>query len=173
MQKIIKIFTSTFIIFILTVFYLSLNKSSNYDTERLVGNKINQIRLESFENNKYLTNENLKNNNYTLINFWASWCAPCRAEHPILMQLSKLKNLEILGVNFKDKRNNALNFLNDLGNPYNLLAKDDNGKESVNFGIYGIPESILINKEFVVIKKFVGPLNFDDLSEIKKIIGSL
>tara|TARA_Y100000768_G_C23913331_1_gene651095 strand:+ start:631 stop:1152 length:522 start_codon:yes stop_codon:yes gene_type:complete len=173
MQKIIKIFTSTFIIFILTVFYLSLNKSSNYDTERLVGNKLNQIRLESFENNKYLTNENLKNNNYTLINFWASWCAPCRAEHPILMQLSKLKNLEILGVNFKDKRNNALNFLNDLGNPYNLLAKDDNGKESVNFGIYGIPESILINKEFVVIKKFVGPLNFDDLSEIKKIIGSL
>ena len=173
MQKIIKIFTSIFIIFILTVFYLSLNKSSNYDTERLVGNKLNQIKLESFENNNYLTNENLKSNNYTLINFWASWCAPCRAEHPILMQLSKLKNLEILGVNFKDKRNNALNFLNDLGNPYNLLAKDDNGKESVNFGIYGIPESILINKEFVVIKKFVGPLNFDDLSEIKKIIGSL
>ena len=152
---------------------MSLNKSSNYDTERLVGNKLNQIKLESFENNNYLTNENLKSNNYTLINFWASWCAPCRAEHPILMQLSKLKNLEILGVNFKDKRNNALNFLNDLGNPYNLLAKDDNGKESVNFGIYGIPESILINKEFVVIKKFVGPLNFDDLSEIKKIIGSL
>ena len=173
MQKIIKIFISIFIIFILTVFYLSLNKSSNYDTEGLVGNKLNQIKLESFENNNYLTNKNLKKNNYTLINFWASWCAPCRTEHPILMQLSKLKNLEILGVNFKDKRNNALNFLNDLGNPYNLLAKDDYGKESVNFGIYGIPESILINNEFVVIKKFVGPLNFDDLSEIKKIIGSL
>ena len=89
------------------------------------------------------------------------------------MQLSKEKNLKILGVNFKDKRNNALNFLNNLGNPYHFLAKDDKGKQSVNFGIYGIPESILIDKNFTVIKKFVGPLNLEDLIEIKKITSSL
>ena len=155
------------------VFYLSLNKNSNYDTENLVGNKLNQIKLENFENNGYLTNEKLKKNNYILINFWASWCAPCRTEHPLLMQLSQLKNIKILGVNFKDKKNNALNFLNNLGNPYHYLAKDDQGKQSVSFGIYGIPESILVNKEFIVIKKFVGPLNLEDLNEIKKIINSL
>ena len=155
------------------VFYLSLNKNSNYDTENLVGNKLNQIKLENFENNGYLTNEKLKKNNYILINFWASWCAPCRTEHPLLMQLSQLKNIKILGVNFKDKKNNALNFLNNLGNPYHYLAKDDQGKQSVNFSIYGIPESILVNKEFIVIKKFVGPLNLEDLNEIKKIINSL
>ena len=135
--------------------------------------KLHQIKLESFKNKDYLTNENLKSNNYTLINFWASWCAPCRVEHPFLMQLSQIKNLKILGVNFKDKKNNAINFLNDLGNPYYYLAKDDQGKQSVNFGIYGIPESILINKDFIIIKKFVGPLNSVDLKEIKKIIGSL
>ena len=155
------------------VFYLSLNKNSNYDTENLVGNKLNQIKLENFENTGYLTNEKLKKNNYILINFWASWCAPCRTEHPLLMQLSQLKNIKILGVNFKDKKNNALNFLNNLGNPYHYLAKDDQGKQSVNFSIYGIPESILVNKEFIVIKKFVGPLNLEDLNEIKKIINSL
>ena len=155
------------------VFYLSLNKNSNYDTENLVGNKLNQIKLENFENNGYLTNEKLKKNNYILINFWASWCAPCRTEHPLLMQLSQLRNIKILGVNFKDKKNNALNFLNNLGNPYHYLAKDDQGKQSVSFGIYGIPESILVNKEFIVIKKFVGPLNLEDLNEIKKIINSL
>ena len=155
------------------VFYLSLNKNSNYDTENLVGNKLNQIKLENFENNGYLTNEKLKKNNYILINFWASWCAPCRTEHPLLMQLSQLRNIKILGVNFKDKKNNALNFLNNLGNPYHYLAKDDQGKQSVNFSIYGIPESILVNKEFIVIKKFVGPLNLEDLNEIKKIINSL
>ena len=155
------------------VFYLSLNKNSNYDTENLVGNKLNQIKLENFENTGYLTNEKLKKNNYILINFWASWCAPCRTEHPLLMQLSQLKNIKILGVNFKDKKNNALNFLNNLGNPYHYLAKDDQGKQSVSFGIYGIPESILVNKEFIVIKKFVGPLNLEDLNEIKKIINSL
>ena len=155
------------------VFYLSLNKNSNYDTENLVGNKLNQIKLENFENTGYLTNEKLKKNNYILINFWASWCAPCRTEHPLLMQLSQLRNIKILGVNFKDKKNNALNFLNNLGNPYHYLAKDDQGKQSVSFGIYGIPESILVNKEFIVIKKFVGPLNLEDLNEIKKIINSL
>ena len=155
------------------VFYLSLNKNSNYDTENLVGNKLNQIKLENFENNGYLTNEKLKKNNYILINFWASWCAPCRTEHPLLMQLSQLKNIKILGVNFKDKKNNALNFLNNLGNPYHYLAKDDQGKQSVNFSIYGIPESILVNKEFIVIKKFVGPLNLEDFNEIKKITNSL
>ena len=89
------------------------------------------------------------------------------------MQLSKEKNLKILGVNFKDKRNNALNFLDNLGNPYHYLAKDDLGKQSIGFGIYGIPESILINKDFIVIKKFIGPLNLKDLNEIKKLINSL
>ena len=89
------------------------------------------------------------------------------------MKLSKEKNLKILGVNFKDKKNNALNFLDNLGNPYHYLAKDHQGKKSIYFGIYGIPESILINKDFVVIKKFIGPLNLDDLDEIKKITNSL
>ena len=173
MQKIIKTTISIFFIFILIVFYISLNRSSNYDTGNLIGIKLNEIKLERFEGNQYLTNENLKKNNYTLINFWASWCAPCRVEHPFLMQLSKEKNLKILGVNFKDKRNNALNFLDNLGNPYQYLAKDDLGKQSIGFGIYGIPESILIDKDFIVIKKFIGPINLKDLNEIKKLINSL
>ena len=88
------------------------------------------------------------------------------------MELSQEKNLKILG-KFKDKRNNALNFLDNLGNPYHYLAKDDQGKQSIGFGIYGIPESILIDKNFTVIKKFVGPLNLEDLNEIKKITNLL
>ena len=68
------------------------------------------------------------------------------------MKLSQKKNLMILGINFKDKEPQAQTFLSDLGNPYDLLAKDENGKQSVKFGIYGIPESILINKELMIIK---------------------
>ena len=94
-----------------------------------------------------------------MLDFWASWCAPCRDEHPLLIQLSKEKNLKILGVNFKDKKKQADKFLNDLGNPYDFLAKDEQGKHSVIFGIYGIPESILVNKDLVILKKFVGPLS--------------
>ena len=169
MQKTIKIITTLFICFVLLVFYSSLNRNSNYNTESLVGNKLDQIKLESFANDNYITNDNLKISNYILINFWASWCAPCRVEHPFLMQLSKFKNLKILGVNFKDKRNNALNFLNNFGNPYHYLVKDIKGKQSVSFGVYGIPESILIDKNFIIIKKFVGPLNLDDINEIKNL----
>ena len=173
MQKIIKITIIFLLIFILGIFFLSLNKSSNYNTEFLVGNKLGEIELVSFENDSVYTNDDLKKNSFTLINFWASWCAPCRIEHPQLMELSKENNIKILGVNFKDKKINALKFLKDLGDPYEYLTKDSNGKQSVNFGIYGIPESILIDNKLTIIKKFVGPLTKQDLNNIKEIINNL
>ena len=173
MQKIIKSIIVLLFVFVLLVFYNSLNRETNYSTDYLVGNKLAKINLKSFDDNKIYTNEDFKKSRYTLINFWASWCAPCRVEHPYLMQLSKEKNLKILGVNFKDKKINASKFLNELGNPYYYMAKDTSGKQSVNFGIYGIPESILINNETIVLKKFIGPLNEQNLNDIKEIINSL
>ena len=173
MQKIIKSIIVFLFIFVLLVFYNSLNRETNYSTDYLVGNKLEKINLKSFDDDKIYTSEDFKKSRYTLINFWASWCAPCRIEHPYLMQLAKEKNLKILGVNFKDKRINASKFLNELGNPYYYMAKDTTGKQSVNFGIYGIPESILINNETIVLKKFVGPLNEQNLNDIKEIINSL
>ena len=173
MQKIIKSIIVFLFIFVLLVFYNSLYRETNYSTDYLVGNKLAKINLKSFDDNKIYTSEDFKKSRYTLINFWASWCAPCRIEHPYLMQLSKEKNLKILGVNFKDKKINASKFLNELGNPYYYMAKDTTGKQSVNFGIYGIPESILIDNETIVLKKFVGPLNEQNLNDIKEIINSL
>ena len=173
MQKTIKLITVSLLVFILGIFYLSLNRNSNYDTKFLVGNKLADIELKGMQSKEFFTKDDFKNNKYTLINFWASWCGPCRAEHPFLMELSRQKNLKILGINFKDKKINASNFLKSLGNPYHYLAKDEQGKQSINFGIYGIPESILIDKEFTIIKKFVGPLNIKDLNEIKTITNSL
>ena len=151
MQNIIKLITVFLLVFILGIFYISLNRSSNYDTKFLVGNKIADIELRSLQSEKFFTNDDFKNNNYTLINFWASWCAPCRIEHPYLMMLSKNHHLKILGINFKDKKINALKFLEELGDPYDYLAKDSSGKQSVNFGIYGIPESILIDSNIAKI----------------------
>ncbi len=173
MQKIIKITIIFLLIFILGIFFLSLNKSSNYNTESLVGNKLSEIELVSFDDKSIFTNEDFKKNSFTLINFWASWCAPCRIEHPYLMELSKENNIKLLGVNFKDKKINALKFLKDLGDPYEYLTRDSNGKQSVNFGIYGVPESILIDNKLTIIKKFVGPLTKQDLNNIKEIINNL
>ena len=87
------------------------------------------------------------------------------------MKLSEENNLKILGVNFKDKKELARKFLKDLGNPYSFTLKDNAGKQSVSFGIYGIPESLLINNDNIIIKKFVGPLSFDNYNEIKEMIN--
>jgi cytochrome c biogenesis protein CcmG/thiol:disulfide interchange protein DsbE len=171
MQRIIKITVLIIFLFIIGVFFISLDKDTNYNTKNLIGKNISKINLEYFNEKKFYTEEDLKKNNYTLVNFWASWCAPCRNEHPLLLKLSKEKNLKLLGVNFKDKKNQAKIFLKDLGNPYDFLAKDEFGKQSINFGIYGIPESILLNNNLKVLQKFVGPLTLKDYNLIIEIIN--
>jgi cytochrome c biogenesis protein CcmG, thiol:disulfide interchange protein DsbE len=171
MQKTIKIIIFVIFLFIISVFYISLTRETNYNTANLINKEVPKFRIVNFNETGFYTIEDLKKNEYTLINFWASWCAPCKVEHPILMKLSRENNLNILGVNFKDKGKQAKKFLEDLGNPYKFLAKDTNGKNSVSFGIYGVPESILINKKLLIIRKFVGPLSFDDYNEIKKMIN--
>ena len=169
-KNIIKLSIILLIIFIIGVFFIGLNKNSIYDTKDLVGQKITKIQLDHLTDKRIITDDDLKKNDFTLINFWASWCAPCRDEHPILLKLSNEENLKLLGVNFKDKKNNAIEFLNKLGDPYDDLTKDEFGKHSINFGIYGIPESVLIDKDLIIIKKFIGPISKNDYDYIKNIV---
>ena len=171
MQKIIKSIIVFLFIFVLLVFYNSLNRETNYSTDYLVGNKLTKINLKSFDDNKIFTSEDFKKSRYTLINFWASWCSPCRKEHKHLMELSVNSKLKIIGVNFKDEKKNAIKFLSEMGNPFSVLTSDFDGKKSVNFGIYGIPETILINEDLKILKKYVGPIDTKDVREIKKIIN--
>ena len=170
MRNTVKIIIFLIFFFIIGVFYISLTRETNYNTTSLTNKELPQFKISYFDKNGFYTEKDLIKNDYTLINFWASWCAPCKVEHPILMRLSKSKKLKILGVNFKDKDKQAKKFLSDLGNPYDFLAKDINGKQSVSLGIYGIPESILINNELLIMQKFVGPLSFDDYNKIEELI---
>ena len=156
--------------FILGIFFIGLNKSSTYNTKDLIGSKISKIQLIQLNENKIITEKELKNNDFTLINFWASWCGPCRDEHPYLLKLSNETKLKLLGVNFKDNKKNAKQFLDNLGNPYDYITTDNSGKQSINFGVYGIPESILIDKDLIIIKKIIGPINKKDFESIKKTI---
>ena len=121
-MKFKKIIFFTIVFFILVVFFFALKKSNIYNTKNLIGQKIEPFEIISFENNEIVTEKNLQENNFTLINFWASWCSPCRVEHPFLISLSKTKKVKLIGVNFKDKKRNAQNFLNTLGNPYDLIV---------------------------------------------------
>tara|TARA_B110000971_G_C19847243_1_gene425393 strand:+ start:179 stop:520 length:342 start_codon:yes stop_codon:yes gene_type:complete len=107
-----KIIIFSFTIFLLLVFWQGLKKDNNYDTENLIGSRISSFQLIEINNNdQYISEEDLKKNKFTLINFFASWCAPCRTEHKYLLNLSnKNKKIKIIGINFKDKKKMPLIF---------------------------------------------------------------
>jgi cytochrome c biogenesis protein CcmG, thiol:disulfide interchange protein DsbE len=95
--------------------------------------------------------------NVTLVNVWASWCGPCRQEHPILMALADDPRIQIVGLNYKDKPENARRFLGELGNPYSAVGVDDNGRAAINWGVYGVPETFLVGADGRILYKHVGP----------------
>jgi cytochrome c biogenesis protein CcmG/thiol:disulfide interchange protein DsbE len=93
-----------------------------------------------------------------LLNVWASWCVACRQEHPALMDLAKQAVVPILGLNYKDVREDGINWLAEHGNPYVLSAFDGNGRVGIDYGVYGVPETFIIDKQGVVRYKHIGPL---------------
>ena len=168
--RISKIIIFSFATFILVVFWQGLKKNNSYDTKTLIGSRISNFQLTEINNDvQYISEEDLKKNRYTLINFFASWCAPCRTEHKYLLNLSD-KKIKLIGINFKDKKNNANKFLEELGDPYNFIGKDIEGKISILFGIYGIPESILVDSNLIIIKKIVGPIDQVQYDQILRLI---
>ena len=171
MKKINIIIVCSFFLFIFTTLFFSLENEKIYNTENIIGKKINEVELNLFNNSGTFNTKEISKYNYALLNFWASWCGPCRIEHKYLLKLSKTKNLKIIGINFKDDKINAKKFLNELGNPFFVLTTDIEGKKSVNFGVYGIPETFLVNKDLIILKKYIGPLDQKDVNEIKKIIN--
>ncbi|MGL3607737.1 DsbE family thiol:disulfide interchange protein [Rhizobium sp. G187] len=95
----------------------------------------------------------------TLVNVFASWCVPCRQEHPMLLELSKDPRVTVVGINYKDRNDNALRFLGELGNPYKAIGVDPNGKAAIDWGVYGIPESYLVGPDGTILYKKVGPFD--------------
>jgi len=100
----------------------------------------------------------------TLVNVWASWCVPCADEVPYLEQLSKDKRIKLVGINYKDPTDNARRFLNRYGNPFVAVGVDANGRTSIDWGVYGVPETYLIDRTGTIAYKLVGPLTAENLA---------
>ena len=168
-KKIISFLIVSSLIFIFIIFYKGLNRSNFYKPKSEIKN-IPQFLAISFYSKKKIDSKNIFNTEkYYLLNIWASWCVPCRDEHPILFDLAKNEKLEIIGLNYKDKESNAQNFLDELGDPYEQILLDKDGTNAVEWGAIGVPETFLIYKN-KVIKKFIGPLNQKSIKEIAQII---
>ena len=97
----------------------------------------------------------------TLVNVWASWCGPCRDEHPLLMALAQDGRVRIAGLNYKDNAANARRFLGELGNPYEAVGTDGTGRAAIDWGVYGVPETFLVGHDGTILYKHVGPLTPD------------
>ena len=153
------------IIFI--IFYKGLQNTNIYTPETKISYEVPLVSVELFNSNEIVsTKEIFNSDNYYLLNIWSSWCVPCRQEHSILMELTKNDNLNVIGINYKDAKKNAKNFLTELGNPYDEIIFDDKGTNAIEWGAYGVPETFLINKN-KIIKKYIGPLTNKSMEEIK------
>ena len=159
-----------FFIIIFFIFFKGLKNSNIYTPKTDIDLNVPKFEAKLFDSKDVIKSDELfSSNRFYLMNIWASWCAPCREEHKFLISLSEKKNLEIIGLNYKDKVQNAKNFLNELKNPYKLIIMDIDGTISIEWGAIGVPETYLIyNKK--VIKKVIGPLNKKILTEINDII---
>lgn len=109
-----------------------------------------------------------------LFNVWASWCVSCRQEHPLLVQLARAGIVPIVGLNYKDKREDAIGWLNELGNPYTVSAFDADGKVGIDYGVYGVPETYVIDKQGIIRHKHIGPITPEALdTEILPLVRKL
>lgn len=125
----------------------------------LVGKPLPAFALASLhEPSKTVTPDSLRGRVY-LLNVWASWCVACRQEHPVLNELARMKAVPIVGLNYKDQRSDAIGWLQNLGNPYELSIVDLDGRIGIELGVYGVPETFVIDKDGVIRYKHIGPIS--------------
>ena len=159
------------IVAIFIVLLLGLKEEKNYSPQPETKKLNNSILLQELYSGKNIfLNDLLLENQLNLINIWASWCSPCKAEHPYLINLNERFGINLIGINYKDNLDNSKKFLSDLGNPYDEVLVDSDGTKSIELGAIGVPETYLINNENKIIKKFIGPLDQDDYEDIISII---
>ena len=157
-------------IIIFVIFYKGLQNTNIYTPDSKTSFEVPSVSVKLFNSDEIInTLEIFNSDKFYLLNIWSSWCVPCKQEHPILMELGKNDNLEVIGINYKDTKKNANNFLKDLGNPYDNIIFDIKGTNAIEWGAYGVPESFLINNN-KIIKKYIGPLNKGSMQEIKSFI---
>ena len=158
-----------FFIFVFVIFYRGLNNSNLY-TPKIDEKNIPEFSSKTFFKKRYVNSKDIFNKNkFYILNIWASWCVPCRDEHPLLIKLGKSEKIEIIGLNYKDDFNNAEKFINELGNPYSTILLDRNGTKAIEWGAFGVPETFLIYKNRIL-KRYIGPLNPKLIKEIESYI---
>ena len=148
------------------LFWKGLSGTPNQIPSALINKPVPDFVLNPVDgmNLPGFSDEDLKKGKVTVINVWASWCAPCRIEHPLLTELAKRPDITLYGMNYKDEPQNAVEFLNTLGQPFAAVGMDRDGRAGIDFGVYGVPETFIIDGQGMIRYKHIGPLTEESIA---------
>ena len=157
-----QLFVIPFVVFFLIIsvflYLLLIERNPSELPSVLINKKAPNFKTTSlFDENLIVSNKEFTDE-ITLVNFFATWCLPCKEEHPFIKKLSSEPGIKVIGINYKDENNKAKKWLKELGNPYTKVGIDKNGSIGIDWGLYGIPETYVVDKNGIIKYKYIGPI---------------
>ena len=173
MKKQLLIIPSILFVLILSTFFylLIIERNPSELPSNLLNKNVPTFEAQSlFKNEKFISSQEIKNE-IILVNFFATWCKPCRDEHVYIKRFSNKKGIKVIGINYKDNSKKTIEWLKNLGNPYSDVLIDKNGRIAIDWGVYGIPETFIVNPSGIIKYRHVGPITNKIYKKINLIIN--
>jgi cytochrome c biogenesis protein CcmG/thiol:disulfide interchange protein DsbE len=173
MKKKILILPPIFFFLILSIFFylLTIERNPSEVPSNLLNKNVPIFEAQSlFKNEKFISSQEIKNE-IILVNFFATWCKPCRDEHVYIKRFSDEKGIKVIGINYKDNSKKTTKWLKKLGNPYSNVLIDKSGKIAIDWGVYGIPETFIVNSSGIIKYRHVGPITDKIYKKINLLIN--
>jgi cytochrome c biogenesis protein CcmG/thiol:disulfide interchange protein DsbE len=173
MKKQLLILPSLFFLFFLIIFFylLIIDRNPSELPSTLLDKNVPKFETESLlKDEKFISSKEF-GNEILLVNFFATWCKPCRDEHIYIKSFSNEKEIKVIGINYKDNPKKAIQWLKELGNPYTDVAVDKSGRIAIDWGVYGIPETFIVNSKGIIKYRHVGPVTKKIYKKINLIIN--
>ena len=173
MKKKILALPSVIFFLILSIFFylLIIDRNPSEIPSNLLNKNVPIFEAESLLKDKRFISSNEFKNEIILVNFFATWCKPCRDEHVYIIRFANEREIKVIGINYKDNTEKTIKWLKDLGNPYKNILIDKNGKIAIDWGVYGIPETFIINSNGIIKYRHVGPITNKIYTKINLIIN--
>jgi len=173
-KKLLIIPSILFLSILLTFFYLLIiERDPSAIPSNLLDKNIPKFETESLLRKERFVSSKEFGNEIILVNFFATWCLPCRDEHIYIKRFSNEKGIRVIGINYKDAPDNAIEWLKNLGNPYSDVPVDDNGRIAIDWGVYGIPETFIVNSKGIIKYRHVGPITKKTYKKINLLIKEI
>ena len=164
-------FVAFFLILSIFFYLLIFDRNPSEIPSNLLNKNVPIFEAESLLKDKRFISSNEFKNEIILVNFFATWCKPCRDEHVYIMRFANEREIKVIGINYKDNTEKTIKWLKDLGNPYKDILIDKNGKIAIDWGVYGIPETFIINSNGIIKYRHVGPITNKIYKKINLIIN--